>query len=291
MMIEGDDLSEKKLRGSGGHVFAKVTDEEQKKGNLGGPDLFLAGVGRLNEDRFSKYYCNKCEKEFQGSPTINYEKPNEDLGEGVTLIEKGEYRCTGCNNTIAQYRKFNSPEEPTDTSATIEQPQAQQRASGSNNDKKSTAAYAQESMSETDTTSPQAPTSTGVGLDAAATTTATTEAAQGGFISIQSLVGMTAYDSEAMLVGRVLEIGLRKSPRGNMDISIKISKQENSYNNSETVVTEEVLWKNISKIGDIVLLGERMRTSATNSPSQCASCGYHNEEGAVFCEECGKKLG
>lgn len=287
MMIEGDDLSEKKLRGSGGHVFAKVTDEEQKKGNLGGPDLFLAGVGRLNEDRFSKYYCNKCEKEFQGSPTINYEKPNEDVGEGVTLIEKGEYRCTGCNNTIAQYRKFNSPEEPTDTSATIKQPQAQQRASGSNNDKKSTAAYAQESMSETDTTSP----STGVGLDAAATTTATTEAAQGGFISIQSLVGMTAYDSEAMLVGRVLEIGLRKSPRGNMDISIKIAKQENSYKNFEPVMTEEVLWKNISKIGDIVLLGERMRTSATNSPSQCASCGYHNEEGAVFCEECGKKLG
>ena len=287
MMIEGDDLSEKKLRGSGGHVFAKVTDEEQKKGNLGGPDLFLAGVGRLNEDRFSKYYCNKCEKEFQGSPTINYEKPNEDVGEGVTLIEKGEYRCTGCNNTIAQYRKFNSPEEPTDTSATIKQPQAQQRASGSNNDKKSTAAYAQESMSETDTTSP----STGVGLDAAATTTATTEAALGGFISIQSLVGMTAYDSEAMLVGRVLEIGLRKSPRGNMDISIKIAKQENSYKNFEPVMTEEVLWKNISKIGDIVLLGERMRTSATNSPSQCASCGYHNEEGAVFCEECGKKLG
>jgi sporulation protein YlmC with PRC-barrel domain len=287
MMIEGDDLSEKKLRGSGGHVFAKVTDEEQKKGNLGGPDLFLAGVGRLNEDRFSKYYCNKCEKEFQGSPTINYEKPNEDVGEGVTLIERGEYRCTGCNNTIAQYRKFNSPEEPTDTSATIKQPQAQQRASGSNNDKKSTAAYAQESMSETDTTSP----STGVGLDAAATTTATTEAALGGFISIQSLVGMTAYDSEAMLVGRVLEIGLRKSPRGNMDISIKIARQENSYKNFEPVMTEEVLWKNISKIGDIVLLGERMRTSATNSPSQCASCGYHNEEGAVFCEECGKKLG
>src|SRR5437764_1327376 len=147
MMIEGDDLSEKKLRGSGGHVFAKVTDEEQKKGNLGGPDLFLAGVGRLNEDRFSKYYCNKCEKEFQ------------------------------------------------------------------------------------------------------------------------ALVGMTAYDSEAMLVGRVLEIGLRKSPMGTMDISLKISKDENSYKNFETVATEEVLWKNISKIGDIVLLGERMRTSATNSPS------------------------
>ena len=76
-----------------------------------------------------------------------------------------------------------------------------------------------------------------------------------------------------------------------MDISIKITKQENNYKNSDTVVTEEVLWKNISKIGDIVLLGERMRTTATSNPSQCASCGYRNEEGAVFCEECGKKLG
>jgi sporulation protein YlmC with PRC-barrel domain len=277
MMIEGDDLSDKKLRGSGGYVFAKITDEEQKKGNLGGPDLFLAGVGRLKEDRFSKYYCNKCEKEFQGSPTINYEKPNEDLGEGVTLIEKGEYRCTGCNNTIAQYRKFNSLEEPSDTSASIKQPQVHQQDSGST-DKKITAVHVQESVTEIDTSA-----------EAAATTTATA-ATHEGFISIQSLVGMTAYDSEAMLVGRVLEIGLRKSPRGDTDISIKISKQENRYENSDTVVTEEVLWKNISKIGDIVLLGERMRTIATNSPFQCASCGYQNEEAAVFCGECGKKL-
>jgi len=279
MMIEGDDLSDKKLRGSGGYVFAKITDEEQKKGNLGGPDLFLAGVGRLDEDRFSKYYCNRCEKEFQGSPTINYEKPNEDLGEGVTLIEKGEYKCTACNNTIAQYRKFNSPEEPTDTLAPIKQIEVQQQAWGSN-DKKINV-QGKESVTGIDTTAEVAPTTSTTG------TTATHE----GFISIQSLVGMTAYDSEAMLVGRVLEIGLRKSPRGEMDISIKISKQENSYKNSDNVVTEEVLWKNISKIGDIVLIGERMRTTSTSTPSQCASCGYRNEEGAVFCEECGKKLG
>ncbi|HET7149697.1 MAG TPA: hypothetical protein VFI73_14510 [Candidatus Nitrosopolaris sp.] len=284
MMIEGDDLSEKKLRGSGGHVFAKVTDEEQRKGNLGGPDLFLAGVGRLNEDRFSKYYCNKCEKEFQGSPTINYEKPNEALGEGVTLIETGEYRCTGCNNTIAQYRKFNSPEEPTDASATIKRLQA----SGSENGRKNTTDFIQESMSVIDTNTRHAPIA--AGAEATVTTKATTDVSHEGFISIQSLVGMTAYDSEAMLVGRVLEIGLRKSSKGNMDISIKISKQEAGHENFETVVTEEVLWKNISKIGDIVLLAERMRTSATNSPSKCASCGYQSDVGAFFCEECGKKL-
>src|SRR5919109_2931108 len=115
MSEEGDGLREKKLRGSGGYVFARVTDEEQKRGNLGGPELFLAGIGRLEEDRFVKYHCNKCEKEYEDSPAINYENPNEELGEGVTLIEKGEYKCRACNNTIAQYRKFNTPDTPQTT--------------------------------------------------------------------------------------------------------------------------------------------------------------------------------
>lgn len=84
-----EDMAEKKLRGSGGFAIARVTDDEQKKANLGGPELFLAGIGRLEEDRFTKYFCNKCEKEFEGSPGLKYENPNEDLGEGVTLIEIG----------------------------------------------------------------------------------------------------------------------------------------------------------------------------------------------------------
>jgi hypothetical protein len=46
-MSERNDLREKKLRGSGGYAFANITDEEQKKGNLGGPELFLAGVGKM----------------------------------------------------------------------------------------------------------------------------------------------------------------------------------------------------------------------------------------------------
>jgi len=87
MMAE--DMAQKKLRGSGGYAIARITDEEQKKGNLGGPELFLAGIGRLDEDRFVKYHCNKCEKEYEGSPAIHYENPNEELAEGVTLIEKG----------------------------------------------------------------------------------------------------------------------------------------------------------------------------------------------------------
>jgi sporulation protein YlmC with PRC-barrel domain len=277
MMIEDNSLTEKKLRGSGGYVFAKVTEEEQKKGNLGGPELFLAGVGRLNEDRFSKYYCNKCEKEFQGSPTIDYEKPNEDLGEGVTLVEKGEYRCTGCRNTIAHYRKFNSAEEQT---AVI----TNNRPSDVNDEKK-TGSYTPVSIPESDTAkvSPE----TKAQPDATSTTTRTTP--YDGFISIQSLIDMTAYDSEAMLLGRVSEIGLRRSDSGDVEISMKISSQQNIQKNSDTVVTE-VLWKNISKIGDIVLLGERIQSKPPYSSSRCGSCGYQNEQGAAFCEECGKKL-
>lgn len=50
MSSEDNGLQEKKLRGSGGYVYAKVTEEEQKRGNLGGPELFIAGVGRLEQD-------------------------------------------------------------------------------------------------------------------------------------------------------------------------------------------------------------------------------------------------
>jgi hypothetical protein len=44
---------------------------------------------------------------YYGSPVISYENPNEELGEGVILIEKGEYRCRMCNNIIALHRRFN----------------------------------------------------------------------------------------------------------------------------------------------------------------------------------------
>ena len=54
----------KKLRGSGGYVMAKVTDEQQMKGNLGGPDLFLAPIGRLDAETIT---MRQESKEFQGS--------------------------------------------------------------------------------------------------------------------------------------------------------------------------------------------------------------------------------
>ena len=104
----GEDLEEKKLLGSGGYAFAKLTEEEEIKASLGVPQIFLGNIGRLDEARYTRYYCNKCRKEFSGSPAISYENPNEKLSENITLVEEGEYRCRTCNNLIALYRKFNN---------------------------------------------------------------------------------------------------------------------------------------------------------------------------------------
>jgi len=101
-----EDLEEKKLLGSGGYAIAKLTEDEEMKANLGVPHLFLGNVGRLAEDRFLRYYCNKCGKGHEGWPLLVYEVPNEKIAENVILVEKGEYKCRDCNNTIAQYRKF-----------------------------------------------------------------------------------------------------------------------------------------------------------------------------------------
>src|ERR671921_2888657 len=250
-----EDMAEKKLRGSGGYAIARVTDEEQKKGNLGGPELFLAGIGRLEEDRFVKHYCNKCEKAYEGSPALVFENPNEEVGEGVTLIEKGEYKCKTCNATIAQYRKFDAPaqtpqqqEATNNTSVQVSDPRVEEKESPSS--------------------SPPDPV-----IAPTTITTATTTIASNGFFPMQSLVGMSAYDSEAMLIGKVEQIGLRKvGGGGNAHITIKIGEKE-------------VSWDGISKIGDIILLktSEANPAAAAAAGGKCSACGYQNESDAAFC--------
>jgi sporulation protein YlmC with PRC-barrel domain len=263
-----EDMTEKKLRGSGGYAIARVTDEEQKKGNLGGPELFLAGIGRLDEDRFVKHYCNKCEKAYEGSPALVFENPNEELGEGVTLIEKGEYKCKTCNATIAQYRKFDAP-APT--------PPQQQEATNT------TPVQASDSRVEEEEESPASSSSSSPpppDLVVAPTTPppTTTTIASDSFFPMQSLVGMSAYDSEAMLIGKVEQIGLRKvGGGGNAHITIKIGEKE-------------VPWDGISKIGDIILLKTGETKPAAAVGDKCSACGYQNESNATFCAECGTKL-
>jgi hypothetical protein len=102
-----EDLEEKKLLGSGGYLYAKLTEQEEIKASLGVPHLFLGNVGRLSADRYSRFYCKACKRKYTGSPVIHYENPNEELpGEGLILVEKGVHLCRVCDNILAIYRKF-----------------------------------------------------------------------------------------------------------------------------------------------------------------------------------------
>jgi sporulation protein YlmC with PRC-barrel domain len=269
-----NDYKDKKLRGSGGFVLAKITEEEQRKGNLGGPELFLAGVGRLEENRLLKHYCNKCEEQFDGPPSIVYDNPNEDLGEGVILEEKGEYKCKKCKNTIAQYRKFRSPQnEKTvqDDSSSVKHEEISQRNSLTKAEESSKAFQ----------------------HSAAGSTHEVHNAlVNGEFLPLHSLIEMPAYDSEAMLIGNIKEIGLRRLKNGRVDVSIMVNNQLKD----KEARRSEILWSKISKIGDIVLINENrsnVEPESHNVPTtlaKCKTCGYTNEEGSKYCEECGLKL-
>src|SRR5579885_123698 len=169
----------KKLRGSGGYIMASVNDEQQRKGNLGGPDLFLAPVGRLDFEKISKYYCNTCEKEYEGSPRIDYESPNEVVAENLILLEKGQYLCTTCGSVLAEYRNFSKPDEKaevglarsdkTEVPYVVPDPEPQR--------------------------SPQTAESSGV-------------------TAFNSVIGLSVYDAEARRVGVVKEIGIQPGQSG-----------------------------------------------------------------------------
>ena len=252
-----EDMVGKKLRGSGGYAIARVTDEEQKKANLGGPELFLAGIGRLDQDRFEKYYCNKCEAEYEGAPALTYDNPNEELGEGVVLAEKGEYRCKTCNTPIAQYRKF-------ETSS------LQQAQSASNTTDSSTS----QALDIPEVAASQIEVQTKVDSDTGST------------VPIQSLVGMDSYDSNAMHLGKIELVGLKKVLGGGQ-ITIRVNGRD-------------LAWDSISKIGDIILLKQESPSSTqnetrnTNSSHQgqgkCPACGFQNDPDSVYCADCGSKI-
>ena len=268
------DYQDKRLRGSGGYVLAKITEEEQRKGNLGGPELFLAGVGRLDENRLLRHYCNRCEEEFDGPPSIVYDNPNEDLGEGVVLEEKGEYKCKKCKNMIAQYRKFRTPQDKKsvqdDLSSVSHQEVSQQVSS----------AKPEETLGALENSAPSPVHEVHNAL------------VNGDFLPIHSLIEMPAYDSEAMLLGNIKEIGLRRLKSGRVDVSIIVNNQLRD----KEAKASEILWSKISKIGDIILINENRSNDEPDSHDgsttlgKCKACGYTNEEGSKFCEECGSKL-
>ncbi|OLC34749.1 MAG: hypothetical protein AUH84_04320 [Thaumarchaeota archaeon 13_1_40CM_4_38_7] len=171
------ELRLKKLRGSGGYVMATVTDEQQGKGNLGGPDLFLAPVGRLDYDKISKYYCNTCEKEYEGSPKIEHENPNETVAENLVLLEKGQYICTTCGSILAEYRNFSKPDQNAEVGI------AKPGFEFSQNIAAATSVAQQPSYQTTSTSS--------------------------GVKGFGSITGLIVYDTEARKIGVVKEIGIQ----------------------------------------------------------------------------------
>jgi sporulation protein YlmC with PRC-barrel domain len=179
MQIMSSELRLKKLRGSGGFVMAQVSDDQQRKGNLGGPDLFLAPIGRLEPERISKYYCNTCEKEYEGSPKIDYESPNEEVAQNLVLLERGQYRCTICGSTIAEYREFQKPDQQADVGLA-----------------KPVSSFDQSIPVPSFETMPQP--------DAAFAAPATDSA-------INSIIGMLVYDSNAKRIGVAKQIGINSS--------------------------------------------------------------------------------
>ena len=188
------ELRLKKLRGSGGYVMATVSDEQQVKGNLGGPDLFLAPIGRLDAKTITKHFCNTCEKEFEGPPKIEFENPNEEVAENLILAERGQYICNSCNASIAEYREFKKPNEEVEV------------GSAKPLDPNATTAPAVE-----------------------ATTAPTVEATQpGSAASVSSIEGRMVIDENANKVGTAKQVGIDGNTQSMVLVVVKNDGTEGS---------------------------------------------------------------
>ena len=246
------ELRLKKLRGSGGYVMATVTDEQQMKGNLGGPDLFLAPIGRLDESKITKHFCNTCEKEFEGPPKIEFENPNEEVAENLVLAERGQYICKSCNASIAEYREFKKPNEEGEVGSA-------------------------KALDANVTTAPTVEATTAPTVEA--TTAPTVEATQpGSAASVSSIEGRMVIDENANKVGTAKQVGIDANTQSMVLVIIKNDGTEGS-----------IPWVAIKKVGEVVLLG-KPEESAAAQPGKCSECGFVNKDGSKFCEECGTKI-
>ena len=255
-----EDLRIKKLRGSGGFVIAQVTDEQQSKGNLGGPDLFLAPIGRLDVESIKKYTCNTCDKEYEGSPKIEYENPNEEVAENLILAERGQYLCTTCGSPIAEYREFKKPNELAEVGNA--NPVAPQTEIG------------QEVMNEVQQQSDDQYHE----FDNFGETTPEVDPVDTTFNAIS---GMSVFDENAKQIGIAKQVGVDS----NNQVILVISD-----NDSNDI---SINWNRIKKVGEIILLGDSS-TATTSTPTQqglrCPSCNFDNKPDSKFCESCGTKI-
>jgi len=265
------DLRIKKLRGSGGYVMAQVSDEQQRKGNLGGPDLFLAPIGRLDEYTIKKYSCNMCDKEYDGSPKIEYEHPNEQVADNLILVERGQYLCIECGSPIAEYREFQKSDEssdignakPTEVSAEIFQEL-------NNDTQEDSESIMNEIISENNVSIGNVDKSLETNVESGDIDS-----------TFSAITGKIVFDENAKQIGVAKQVGV------------------NSKNEVVLVITDNygddksVDWQKIKKIGEIVLLGNTV-TERENIPApdglECSNCNFDNKSDAKFCENCGSKV-
>ncbi len=232
--------------------MATVTDEQQMKGNLGGPDLFLAPIGRLNDDKITKHFCNTCEKEFEGPPKIEFENPNEEVAENLVLAERGQYICKVCNASIAEYREFKKPNEEGEIG----------------------------SAKPLDANAPTTPTVEVVTAPTVEVVTApTVEVTQpGSAASVSSIEGRAVIDENANKVGIAKQVGIDASTQSMVLVITKNDGTEGS-----------IPWVSIKKVGEVILLGKPEEEVAIQS-GKCSECGFVNKDESKFCEDCGTKI-
>lgn len=276
-----EELRLKKLRGSGGYVMASVTDDQQRKGNLGGPDLFLAPVGRIDANKISKYFCNACEKDYEGSPKIDYENPNELVADNLMLLEKGQYICTACGSVLAEYRNFSKPNEDTDVGLAKPQISSPQPHSPppppSVETPRVTQAYSKQAPPRTEQRVTQAHSPPQPPAETLRTTPTYSrpEILPSEVTTFNSIIGVSVYDFDARKIGIVKQVGIQLGQPG---VVLIVTKKDGK--------DIAIKWDEIKKINEIVLVGEQgIKTS-----SKCNGCGFENKPDSKFCESCGKKL-
>ena len=252
------ELRLKKLRGSGGYVMAKISDQEQMKGNLGGPDLFLAPIGRLDKDKITKYFCNTCEKEFEDSPKIEYENPNEEVAENLMLVEKGQYLCNSCNSSLAEYREFRKSDEEAEVGVAKPLDTNQQQTE-----------ISPEQPEQTPETSQQIQPQE---IQQEQTTPSSTSEPTG---KVSSIEGLVVYDENATKIGTAKQVGIDST----QSMVLVITQNDGTEGS--------IPWKSIKKVGEVILLGN---PEESVQPGKCSNCGFSNKEGSKFCEECGTPL-
>ncbi len=276
----------KKLRGSGGYVMASVNDDQQRKGNLGGPDLFLAPIGRLESEKISKYFCNTCEKDYEGSPKIEFENPNEEVAENLILAEKGQYVCATCGSTIAEYRDFRKPDELSEVGLAKPMEQSFESTTQTFSEPTPDTSF----MEPPPTIQEEQPSMPQFDIPESTMDVQSPNVEQQTISSVNPIVGMSVFDDNGVKIGTAKQVGVDST----QNVVLVITRNDGS----DLIIP----WNKIKKVGEIILLGEQSEASTQTQPQldstqpqmsasgTCPSCGFANKAGSKFCEQCGNKL-